>query len=273
MIAAVGALTIAPLASAEAASSKAKSFSVSAHADNRKMDLDSGSGSNRTTNIVGKVRGGKVKGKKVNIYATNVHAAVQKRQYVGSAKINSKGKFSRQFKPRVGGQYRVEVVKKASGGRKTTTKTFHINAFEWPLLSRFYDSAASTGAERADKEQTGAGRNSSARWSTSYAISSGGQAVFNLQGYQCWRFNLKLAVSQSSPAYQGTAVVSQGGKVIARETLQRGGGYWEPSRGLSETLNANLPLVVSVETATDEPVRMILGQPKASCTFPDDGPR
>ena len=253
-------------------------FSIGAHADNRKMDLDSSTGGNRTTTIKGKVKGAKVKGKKVSFYATNTHTAAQKRKYIGSAKLDKKGRFSKKFKPSEGGSYRIEIIKKAGSGRAAGSKTIIAHAYEWPILSHFYDAAASNPdparplVTRADKEQTGNGRDASGRWSTSYAIQGTGAAVFTTGGYNCWRFNLKLAVSQSSPASTGTFRISQGNKVLAVKTMSKGDAYWEPSRSLSERFDANQPFVVSVspEAGAADPtaVRFILGNPKASCTYP-----
>lgn len=264
---------------AEAASRK--KFSISAHADNRKMDLDSSTGGNRTTKISGRVKGGKVKGKKVVLYVTNTDTAAKTRRYLGSAKLNSKGRFSTTFKPSEGGSYVIEIQKKASGGRQTTIKTIKVEAFEWPLLKQFYDDAASNPdpaspvrlVQRADKEQTGTGRVSNERWALSYAIHGTGRAVFNIAGYKCWRFNLKLAVSQKSPRDSaGTFVVSQGGAELARARMAWGERFWEPSRALSERLNPNVPFEVSIlpDAGVADPtaVRFILGNPKASCTYP-----
>ncbi|MET0447329.1 MAG: hypothetical protein ABW004_02935 [Aeromicrobium sp.] len=265
------ALSIGLFSPAEAAR---KHFSVSGHADNRKMDLDSSTGGNRSTKIKGKVRGGKVKGKKVVFYATNTDSAAKKRRYIGSAKINSKGKYSKTFKPSEGGSYLIEVVKKSGGGRSADTKKIRVEAFEWPILNhRFYDPAASKLVSRADKEQTGTGKAPNQRWSTSYAIQGTGKAVFDIAGFKCWRFNMKLAVSQRSPRDSaGTYVVAQGGRVIARGRASWGGTYWEPSRSVSEKLVSNLPLEVSIvpDAGVADPtaVRFILGNPKASCTYP-----
>ncbi|MCW2839875.1 MAG: hypothetical protein JWR55_1358 [Aeromicrobium sp.] len=263
------AVAIGVFSPAEAAKKK---FSVSGYADNRKMDLDSSTGGNRTTKIKGKVRGGKLKGKTVAFYATNTHTAAQKRHYIGSAKLSSKGGYSKLFRPSEGGTYRIEIVKKAGGGRAAGTKTITVRAYEWPILSHFHDPAASTLTSRADKEQTGTGRSSTERWSTSYAIQGTGSAVFNTGGYDCWRFNLKLAISQDSRASTGTFQISQGATVLARQTMSKGDRYWEPSRSLSERFHPEQPFVVSIfpEDGAADPtaVRFILGNPKASCTFP-----
>lgn len=245
------------------------------------MDLDSSTGGNRTTKISGRVKGGKVKGKKVVLYVTNTDTAAKTRRYLGSAKLNSKGRFSTTFKPSEGGSYVIEIQKKASGGRQTTIKTIKVEAFEWPLLKQFYDDAASNPdpaspvrlVQRADKEQTGTGRVSNERWALSYAIHGTGRAVFNIAGYKCWRFNLKLAVSQKSPRDSaGTFVVSQGGAELARARMAWGERFWEPSRALSERLNPNVPFEVSIlpDAGVADPtaVRFILGNPKASCTYP-----
>lgn len=266
------ALSVGLFSPAEAA--KKKHFSVTGHADNRKMDLDSSTGGNRTTKIKGKVKGGNVKGKKVVFYATNTDSAAQKRRYIGSAKLSSKGKYSKTFKPSEGGSYLIEVVKKSGGGRAANTKKIRVEAFEWPILNgRFYNAAASTLVGRADKEQTGTGKAPNQRWSTSYAIQGTGKAVFNIAGFKCWRFNMKLAVSQQSPrGSAGTFVVAQGGREIARGRGEWGGGYWEPSRSQSEKLVSYLPLEVSIipDAGVADPtaVRFILGNPKASCTYP-----
>lgn len=250
-------------------------FSIGAHADNRKMDLDSSTGGNRTTNIVGRVKakGVKLKGKKVRLYATNLHAASSKRRALGSVKLSSKGRFTKKFAPAEGGQYRIDIVKSSSGRVKGRTKSIVVGVYEWPLLDRFYSDAASNPdpskrlVARADRELTGSG----AYWGLSYAISSGGSAVFDISGFECWRFNMKIGLSRQSRASEGTAVVSQGGRELARIAVGNS-GFWEPSRALSETLSPNLPLVVStpaVDETNGAPVaRLVLGNPKASCTYP-----
>ena len=266
-------LAVALSSPAEARTSR--HFSIGAHADNRKMDLDSSTGGNRTTNIVGRVKakGVKLKGKKVRLYATNLHAAGSKRRALGSVKLSSKGRFTKTFAPSEGGQYRIDIVKSSSGRVKGRTKSIVVGVYEWPLLDRFYSDAASNPdpsrrlVERADREMTGSG----AYWGQSYAIRSGGSAVFDIRGFQCWRFNMKIGVSQQSRASESVAVVSQGGRELARVAVGKG-GFWEPSRALSETLSADLPLVVSavaVDEANGAPVaRLVLGNPKASCTYP-----
>jgi hypothetical protein len=275
------AVSVGMFSPAEAASKSKKRFSISAHVDNRKMDLDSSTGGNRTTKIIGKVRGGKVKGKKVQIYVTNTDTAAQSRRFLRSVKLNSKGRFSTTFKPSEGGTYLIDITKKAGSGRKTTTKRIKAEAFEWPLLKQFYNDAASNPnpaspirlVQRADKEQTGTGRAHNERWSLAYAIHGTGKAVFNTAGFKCWRFNLKLAVSQKSPRDSaGTFVISQGGSELARARMAWGERFWEPSRALSERLNPNLPFEVSVlpDAGVSDPtaVRFVLGNPKASCTYP-----
>jgi hypothetical protein len=273
------AMSLAFLSPAEAAK-RSKGFSIGASVDNRKMDLDSSTGGNRTTAITGRVKAGhaRLKGKKVRIYVTNLHTRAQTRRSIGSAKLSSKGRFSKRFAPAEGGTYRIEIVKGAGNGRRTTTRTIQAHAYEWPVWNEFYDAAASNpdpsapAVARADLEQTGQGREVKGRWTIAYAIPSGGNAVFDVAGYACWRFNMKLAVSQQSRAASATVTVSQGARVIARESLQRGGGFWEPSRALSETLDPDLPVVVSVpavDAAAGEPAaRVILGNPKSSCRYP-----
>ena len=275
LIIAFAATCIAVALSNPAQARTTRHFSIGAHADNRKMDLDSSTGGNRTTNIVGRVKakGVRLKGKKVRLYATNLHAAGSKRRALGSVKLSSKGRFKKSFAPSEGGQYRIDIVKSSSGRVKGRTKSIVVRVYEWPLLDRFYSDAASNPdpsrrlVARADRELTGSG----AYWGQSYAIVSGGSAVFDIRGYQCWRFNMKIGVSQQSRASEGVAVVSQGGRELARVAVGKG-GFWEPSRALSETLSPDLPLVVSspaVDEANGAPVaRLVLGNPKASCTYP-----
>jgi hypothetical protein len=275
LIVAFAATCIAVALSNPAQARTSRHFSIGAHADNRKMDLDSSTGGNRTTNIVGRVKakGVKLKGKKVRLYATNLHTAGAKRRALGSAKLASNGRFKKSFAPSEGGQYRIDIVKSSSGRVKGRTKSIVVGVYEWPLLDRFYSDAGSNPdasrrlVGRADRELTSSG----AYWGMSYAIASGGSAVFDISGYRCWRFNMKLGISKLSRASEGTAVVSQGGRELARVTVGRD-GFWEPSRSVSETLNPDLPLVVStpaVDEANGAPVaRFVLGNPKASCTYP-----
>ena len=257
---------------------KKKSFSVSLSPrptgtqktyNDTSLDLDSAHGpSHGRTTIRGKVKGGNVKGSKVSIYATNMHTQARNRTYLGSARVNSRGYFSERFSPSKGhaGTYRIDIVKKASGGRSADTKTFYIRVFEWISLDMFHDAASTTAGlvERADKEPVGPRTNE--RWSVSYALAGGSTAAFNFAGYRCIRFNLKVGVSESSSGGSTTYAVSQPGRSIMSGAKSKGGGFDEPARSTSENINPNLPFTVS--NTGDASSRMILGLPKAACMYP-----
>jgi hypothetical protein len=264
---------------AEAAKKKSsKSFSVSLSPrpsgtqktyNDTSLDLTSSNAPvNTRTTIRGKVKGGHVTGKRVYIYTTNMHSQARKRHYFGSARIGKGGYFSKKFAPEKGfaGTYKIEIVKKAGGGRREKVKTFYIRVYEWVSLERFHDAAASTpgGVVRADKEPVGPRTNE--RWSISYALAGGSTAAFNFSGFRCIRFNLKLGVSQASAGDTASYTVAQPDRVLMTGTKSKGGGFDEPSRSTSEHINANLPFTV---TNTGDPSsRLILGLPKAACMMP-----
>lgn len=260
---------------AEAA--KKKSFSVSLSPqptgtqkqyNDTSLDLTSSTAPvNTRTTIRGKVTGGKVTGTKVYLYATNMHSQSKARTYLGSAKVDSKGYFAKKFTPSKGyaGTYKIDIVKKAGAGRSARTKTFYVRVYEWVSLERFYDAANSTpGLERADKEPVGPRTNE--RWSISYALAGGSTAVFDFSGYRCIRFNLKLGVSVSSRVGSATYTVGQPDRTIMSGSTSKGGGFDEPARGPSESINPALPFTVS--NTGEAGSRMILGLPKVACMFP-----
>jgi hypothetical protein len=263
---------------AEAAKkSSKKSFSVSLSPkptgtqkkfNDTSLDLTSSTAPvNTFTTIRGKVKGGKVKGKKVAIYATNMHSQARKRTYLGSAQIGKGGYFSKRFAPDKGhaGTYKIQVVKKASGGRKAKIKTFYIRVYEWVSLERFHrPGSSSPNVVRADKEPVGTRTNE--RWSISYALAGGSTAAFDFSGFRCIRFNLKVGVSQSSPGSTASYTVAQPDRTLMAGTKVKGGGFDEPTRSTSEHVNPNLPFTV---TNTGDPSsRMILGLPKVACMMP-----
>jgi hypothetical protein len=267
-----------PAQAADTSAASKKSFSVSLspkptgtqkkHNDTS-LDLTSSTAPvNTRTTIRGKVKGGSVKGKRVYLYATNLHSQARNRAYLGSARIGKGGYFSKGFSPTKGhaGTYKIEIVKKAGGGRHAKIKTFQIRVYEWVSLKMFYDAAASTPGlvERADKEPVGS--RTDERWSTSYALAGGSTAVFNFSGYRCIRFNLKLGVSEISPGATASYAVGQPDRTLMTGTKTRGGGFDEPTRSTSERINPNLPFTVS--NTGDASSRLILGLPKVACMHP-----
>lgn len=237
------------------------------------LDLSSAHGAaHGATTIRGKVKGGKVSGTKVRIYATNMHSQARQRRSLGSARIGRGGYFTKSFSPDKGhaGTYKIEVVKAAGGGRKARTKTFYIRVFEWVSLSSFHSAAASTGdVSVADKEQTGSGANPNERWSTAYALTGQTTAVFDFRGYRCMRFNLKLALSQTTRVGDATYQVSQPGRSIMAGAISRSSAYVEPTRAESENIDPNALFSVSVDdAAAGADARTILGLPKVACMWP-----
>jgi hypothetical protein len=139
------ALVAAPMTSAEAASK----YRVSAGVSDNKLDLTSHDGSNRSTHIKGRVKGGKVKGKKVYFYVSNTSARNQKYRYIGSDKLSSSGRFDKKWKPKDGGNYRVKVVKKSGDGRRAGQDLTRVYVFKFVDLAYFY--AGGNGVTRPDK--------------------------------------------------------------------------------------------------------------------------
>jgi hypothetical protein len=282
VILAVAVLALGLFSPAQAAKKSTKSYSVSLSPspsgtqkkyNDTSLDLSSGHGPAWGQTIIrGRVKGGNVKGKKVAIYATNLHTQAKKRAYLGSATIGKGGIFDKKFAPADGhaGLYKIEIVKAAGAGRKAKTKSFQIRVYEWNSLSYYFAPTLSTGqVERADKEQTGTGRNANERWSTSYALTGDSTATFDFRGYRCTRFNLKLALSQKSRVDAATYQVSQPGRSILSGSLSRGGSYVEPNRPQSENVSADGLFSVTVSDAeAGADARTILGLPKAACLYP-----
>lgn len=261
---AVTSLVAAPLTltvtAAEAAPSR---YSVSAGSSDKTLDLTSDDGTNRTTVIKGRVRGGSVKGKKVYLYAANTSARNQSFRYIGSDRLSSSGRFAKEWKPRDGGSYVVKVVKRKGSGRAQGTGTTRVNVFQFVSLSNFYvaDPANAATVGRVDKAGSIAGQN----WSTAYQIQPGATATFATQGYRCLRINFKIGVADASRAgASGSFRVAQGSRSILSGTHAKGQSFIQPSTSRQKRMVADRPVTVSV--AGDAP--FVLGLPKAACTYP-----
>lgn len=275
---AVAAMAFGLFSPAEAA--KAKSVSISLNPspsgkastyNDTSLDLSSSIAPKNTfTTIRAKVKakGGKLAGKKVTVYATNMNSAAKQRVSLGSAKIAKNGYITKRFTPGSGhgGTYKIEIVKKAGGGYKAKTKTFNIRVFEFVSLATFYDAAASTPGlvSAAPMEKVGSG--SKDYWSDSYALQGPGTAVYDIQGYQCFFFNLKIGVSVNSRTGGSYTVAQPGGGTIMAGTKAVGGGFDEPTKDQGKSIRSDLPMTVTI--AGDQGTRFILGNPKISCTIP-----
>lgn len=257
------ALVAAPLTGAQAASTR---YKVSATVSDDKLDLTSGDGSNRSTRIKGKVTGGKVKGKKVYIYYRNVSTKSAKRKLLGSARLSSSGRFSKKWKPKDGGRYEIDVVKKAGSGKKAGSDPTRVYVFQFVSLRYMYDSAASSGAAYTDREKFGNG----AYYRDGYAITGGGRAVFDTRGYYCMRMNFKAGLSTRSAASKGTIRATQRRTLVAR-AMEKGQVY-KASPTVQKKMNASDKLTFSVDRRADlsdqASLRFVVGRPVAACTYP-----
>ncbi len=230
------------------------------------LDLSSSTAPKNTfTTIRAKVRGGKVAGRKVTIYATNMNSVARERRSLGTAKIARNGYVSKRFAPAKGhaGTYKIEIVKGSGGGYRAKTKTFYIRTFEFVSLARFFDAAASTGRiETVNRETV-----QSTKWGESYALHGGATAVYTIQGYKCFFFNLKIGLSDTLSYGDGSYTVSQPARgLIMAGAKTQGSTYDEPTKTQGKSVRANEPFVISI--AGTERARFVLGNPKISCTYP-----
>jgi len=256
----VAALAVTPMASAEAAPSGYKVTTVSS---DKTLDLTSDDGTNRTTVIKGKVSGGRVKGQKVYLYASNTSAKDQTFRYLGSDRLSSSGRFAKRWKPKDGGSYVVNVVKRAGNGRAEGSDSTRVNVFQFVTLTKFYDGDPAKAAvvRRVDKAGSIRGQN----WSKAYEIAPGTSAVFTTQGYRCLRINLKIGVADSARSGgSGSFKVTQGGRTILSGTHRKGQRHVQPSTRQQKRMRADQPVVVTVSGSAP----FVLGLPKAACTFP-----
>ncbi len=253
------ALVVTPLTGAQAASR----YKVSASVSEKRLDVDSHDGSYRTTRIKGKVKGGPVKGKKVNIYVTNLNTVQKKRKYLTSAKLSASGKYSKKWKPRIGGEYRIEVVMKAGNGRAEGKDAARLLVFHWPDLRDLLGRTSGV-VERVNREPA-----TGAYWRQTLAMQGGSKAVFDTAGYHCFRVNFKIGVSKKSKGRKGTFRVSQGSKVLVKKTMKKGQRYYQLPKSKQRKMRAGQPLVFSISGPSN--VRFVLGNPKALCTYPAKG--
>lgn len=272
----VAVLTLSLFSPAEAA--RKKSFSISLNPapsgtatkyNDTSLDLSSSSAPKNTfTTIRGKVKGGKVAGKSVRVYATNMNSQSRKRTSLGTAKISRSGYFTKRFTPRAGhaGTYKIEIVKKAGGGRRTKTKTFYIRVFEFMSLDRFYDAAASTPELitrfNSETRESVAG----VRWTESYGLADGARVVYDIRGFRCFYFNLKIGVSDTTEGRGSYRVYQPGRGTIMSDSMKAGETAKEPGKDRGKSIRATEPLLVTV--AASEGTRFVLGNPKISCTMP-----
>lgn len=249
------ALIVPAFSAAEAAPAR---YRVSASSSDNKLDLTSHDGSNRSTRIKGKVRGGKVKGKKVYLYASNTSAKNQKYRYIGSDKLSSSGRFDKRWKPKDGGTYIIKVVKRRGSNRAEGVDRTRVYVYQFTNLAKFDSNAANPSVRRVDK----AGRAGGQNWSTAYEIDGGATATFSTQGFECFRINFKIGVSDTAGG-SGSYRIRQGGATIKSGTLSRGDGFVEPTKTETKRMRAGQPVSVDVSGTT-----FILGNPKAACTYP-----
>jgi hypothetical protein len=254
LLLATAALVAAPLTSAEAASK----YRVSASVSDNKLDLTSHDGSNRSTRIKGKVKGGKVKGKKVYIYASNTSARNQAYKYIGSDKLSSAGRFDKTWKPKDGGTYVIKVVKRKGNGRAEGVDRTRLYVYQFTDLAKFDGNTGNPAVRRVDKAGSVGGQN----WSTAYEIDPGATATFNTQGYYCFRINFKIGVSDRTGG-SGSYRIFQGSRTIKAGNLSRGDTFVEPTKTETKRMKAGDPVQVSVSGTT-----FVLGNPKAACTYP-----
>jgi hypothetical protein len=254
LLLATAALVAAPLTSAEAASG----YRVSASVSDDKLDLTSHDGSNRSTRIKGTVKGGKLKGKKVYFYASNTSARNQAYKYIGSDRLNSRGRFEKTWRPKEGGTYLIKAVKRTGNGRAEGFDRTRVYVYHFTNLAKFDANAGNAGVRRVDKSGSVRGQN----WSTAYEIEAGTTATFTTQGYHCFRINFKIGVSDRTGG-SGSYRVYQGGRTIKRGSLSRGDRFAEPTKTETKRMRAGEPVRVAVSGTT-----FVLGNPKAACTYP-----
>lgn len=248
------ALLVPGLTAAEAASSR---YKVSARVSDNKLDLTSHDGSNRSTRIKGRVSHGKVKGKKIYFYASNTTAKNQKYRYIGSDKLSSSGRFDKRWKPKDGGNYLIKAVKRRGSGRAEGFDRVRVYVYQFTNLAKFDANGANGGVRRVDK----AGQTGGQNWSTAYEIDGGTTATFSTQGFDCFRVNFKIGVSDASGG-SGSYRVRQGSTTIKRGSLSRG-RFVEPTKTETKRMRAGRPVSIDISGAT-----FILGNPKAACTYP-----
>jgi hypothetical protein len=249
------ALIATPMAAAEAAPSK---YRVSASVSDDKLDLTSHDGSNRSTRIKGKVKGGKVKGKKVYLYVSNTSARNTAYKYIGSDKLSSSGRFDKKWKPKDGGTYQVKVVKRKGNGRAEGFDRTRVYVYRYTNLAKFDANSGNSAVRRVDKSGSVGGQN----WSTAYEIAPGGTATFATQGYYCFRINFKIGVADRTGG-SGSYRIYQGGTTIKRGSLSRGDKFVEPTKRETKRMKAGQPVSVQVSGTS-----FVLGNPKAACTYP-----
>lgn len=258
-------LVATPLDAAHAGSTR---YKVSASVSDDKLDLTSHDGSNRSTRIRGKVTGGPVKGRKVGIYARNVSTKAAKRHYLGSARLSSTGRFSWTWRPRDGGRYEIDVVKKAGSGKAGGSDPTRVYVFQFVSLKYLYDKAASSGAGYVDREKFGNGT----YYRDGYHVNGGGRAVFDITGFHCMRFNFKTGLSLKSEASRGTVRARQATTHVARE--MKAGEVYKATSTVQKKLTATGRLIFSVDRRDDiddqSRLRFVIGRPVAACTYPTD---
>lgn len=256
-------LVVTPLSGAHAASTR---YKVSASVSDDKLDLTSGDGSNRSTRIKGKVTGGPVRGKKVHLYYRNVSTQAAPRTFLGTAKLSSSGRFSKKWKPRDGGRYEIDVVKKAGNGKREGSDPTRVYVFQFVSLKHMFDPAASSGSGYTDREKFGNG----AYYRDGYAIRGGGRAVFDTRGYSCMRVNFKTGLSTRSSASRGTIRVTQRRTLVTR-AMKRGEVY-KASKTVQKKMNASDKITFAVARRADlddqARLRFVVGRPVAACTYP-----
>lgn len=306
VVAAAVAIVLAMLTPAEAVPQRAARYKISLSPapkiaapryNDSMLDLSSSTApANTFTTIRAKVSGGRVKGRTVKIYATNTNRSPVVRRSLGTARLSSKGYFTKRFNPGVGnaGVYRIDIVKPRSNGRKAATRSFSIRVLEFVPMELFYDAAASNPdptrtppavrlATVGEETRVAPERGGEAGyWRTGFTVGHRGTAVFRPAGFSCYRYLFKLGVSMTSAGDRARFDVRQAGRPLMAATMTRygspgytGPSFVEPSRAQSQGIDGrNEPLTVTVtgvDPVADADVRGVMGRPRLSCAYPIKG--
>lgn len=244
------------------------------------LDLtEGGKKSNRSTKIRGRVSGGKVKGQRVTIYATNTNLANPRRKKLGTARLSSKGVFTKRFAPKRNhaGRYKIEIVKAARGRTAARTKTLYVNAYQFVDMKHFYDGstpsarAGLVGASNRERFANGI------YYRQAYFATGGSEIVFKTAGYNCMAMLFKTGISYRGSRVGGTfSVVLRSGSsnktLVPSTTMKRGQRLYEPKKRTQKRMSATRNFVFRVaatSAVTDQrDLRYVLGRPRVACTYP-----
>ena len=150
--------------------------------------------------IAGRVTGGPVKGTSVNLFSRNGSGAWKS---LGSAKLDSTGRWNKMVKPTKGGPTQFRAIKPAGSGHGQGTGYLAepLNVFKWKNLSTYRDSTTTHYGDATVNGQS---------YDSALLLDGDGGSDFTTSNGRCKQLKGSVGLIDASTSTNGTLYASDG---------------------------------------------------------------